>query len=300
MRVAGEHLVAQREAIKGNHQGDAHLFAIGAVIARVAAFGLRIGGSLAFEVGRGDIVEQHFVVQGEELAHALGQVRLERGFVRQQFVEPTIQPILVDERIVQLQQIAQRGAPVPVLGNMQFAGGLTQPGGHQHGGHLLPRHFFLAGRDVGCSELIEPAGAPQRERQVHIAEVPAVFHAHPFETHAYGLVARAVVEQIRLLGFANERARQRACAQASRFIELAQVRDRLLYHATADAYRAHQPPGAMDLAVLLSRRVAQVHRCASERTPTQLPRGKVGTTRRFAPHAECKSMIPFRPASRKT
>jgi hypothetical protein len=55
----------------------------------------------------------------------------------------------------------------------------------------------------------------------------------------------------------------------------------------------------MHLAVFLARRVAQIHEHASERTPTPLPRGKVGTTRRFAPHTQCKSMIPFTPASRK-
>jgi hypothetical protein len=31
---------------------------------------------------------------------------------------------------------------------------------------------------VGRRELIEPAGMPQRERQVHIAEQPAVLDAH--------------------------------------------------------------------------------------------------------------------------
>ena len=72
MGVARKHFVAQREAIEGDHQGDAHLLAIGAVIARVAALRLRIGERFAFEVGRGDIVEQHFVVKGEELPDAFG------------------------------------------------------------------------------------------------------------------------------------------------------------------------------------------------------------------------------------
>ena len=35
--VAGEHLVAQREAVEGHHQGDADLLAVGPVIAAVAA-----------------------------------------------------------------------------------------------------------------------------------------------------------------------------------------------------------------------------------------------------------------------
>ena len=100
MGVAGEHFVAQREAIEGDHQSDAHLLAVGTVIARVAALGLRIGGRLAFEVGRGDVVEQHFVVDREQLADAFGQMRLERRFMRQQLIERAIQPVLVDQRLV--------------------------------------------------------------------------------------------------------------------------------------------------------------------------------------------------------
>jgi len=42
-------------------------------------------------------------------------------------------------------------------------------------------------------------------------------------------------------------------------IELAELRHRLLNDATTDAHAAHQPPVTMDLAVLLARRVAQVH-----------------------------------------
>src|SRR5262249_16848946 len=37
--VAGEHLVAQREAVERHHQGDADLLAVGAVIAAVATTG---------------------------------------------------------------------------------------------------------------------------------------------------------------------------------------------------------------------------------------------------------------------
>ena len=68
--VAGEHLVAQREAIEGNHQADANLLAVGPVIASVAALRQRVGLRLAFEVGAGHIVQQHLVVDGEQLAAA--------------------------------------------------------------------------------------------------------------------------------------------------------------------------------------------------------------------------------------
>jgi hypothetical protein len=48
--VAGEHLEGQRQALGRADQTDAHLFAVAALIARVAALGLRIALGLAFEV----------------------------------------------------------------------------------------------------------------------------------------------------------------------------------------------------------------------------------------------------------
>ncbi len=259
------------------------------MIARVAALRLRIALSLPFKVGRGDVVQQHVVVQGKQLAHPPRQVRFERRFVRQQLVERAIQPVLVHQRLVQLQQIAQRRAPIPVLGNVQFARRLAQARRDQHRGHLLPRHRFFAARDVLGCELIEPASAPQRQRQIHLTELPAVLDAHTLELHRDRLSARAIVKQARVLGLANQGARQRAGAHPPRFIQLSEMRYRLLNHSPADAHRTHQAPAAMRLAVFLARRVAQIHRRASQRTPTPLPRGKVGTTRRLTLSATRRS-----------
>ena len=69
--VAGEHLVAERKAVEGHHQRDAHLLAVGAMVAGVAAPGLRIGLRQALEIRARDVVEQHFVVDREQLAAAL-------------------------------------------------------------------------------------------------------------------------------------------------------------------------------------------------------------------------------------
>ena len=71
------------------------------------------------------------------------------------------------------------------------------------------------------SELIELAGAPQCQRQVHLPELPAVLYPHAFQMHRYRLAVRAVVKQIRLLGLPDQRAGQRAGTQPSRFIEFA-------------------------------------------------------------------------------
>ena len=71
MGIAGEHLVAQREAIKRHHERDAHLLAVGAVIAGVAALRLRIGFGLAFKIRTGDVVEQNLILDSEQLTATL-------------------------------------------------------------------------------------------------------------------------------------------------------------------------------------------------------------------------------------
>ena len=75
--VAGEHLVAQRKAVEGHDQRDADLLAVGAMIAGIAALGLRVGFRLAFEIGARDVVEQHFVLDRKQLAAALRQMRFD-------------------------------------------------------------------------------------------------------------------------------------------------------------------------------------------------------------------------------
>ena len=69
----------------------------------------------------------------------------------------------------------------------------------------------------------------------------------------------AVVEQARLLGRADQMARQRPRLKPSPRVKLAKLRDRLLNDAATDPHAAHKTPVAVDFAVLPSRRVAQVH-----------------------------------------
>ena len=70
MGIAGEDFVAQGVAVAGDHQPDQHLLAVGPMIARVAALGLRIGRRHALEVGAGDVVEEQVVLQGEQRSPA--------------------------------------------------------------------------------------------------------------------------------------------------------------------------------------------------------------------------------------
>ena len=71
-------------------------------------------------------------------------MHFECRFVRQQMIEAAIKTVFVDLFIPELQKIAQRRAPVPILGNVQFARRFAQPCHHQHGCQLRPRNTLLA------------------------------------------------------------------------------------------------------------------------------------------------------------
>ena len=121
MGVAGEHLIAERKAVERHDKGDQDLFAVGAMIAGVAALRLRVRFRLALEIGAGDVIEQHVVLNRKQLSASRRQMRLKGRLVREQAIKPTIEPILVDLLIAELQQVAKRRAAIPVLGNVQLA-----------------------------------------------------------------------------------------------------------------------------------------------------------------------------------
>ena len=69
--IAGKDFVAQRKAVEAHHKADANLFAVGTMIAGIAAPCLAVGFRLSFEVGARHIVEQHLVLDGKQFAAVL-------------------------------------------------------------------------------------------------------------------------------------------------------------------------------------------------------------------------------------
>jgi hypothetical protein len=67
----------------------------------VILIGIGIGG------GAGDIAMQHLVLDCEQLAAALRQMRFRRGFMGEEMIEPAVKPIFGDLLIAELEQIAQ-------------------------------------------------------------------------------------------------------------------------------------------------------------------------------------------------
>ena len=280
--VAGEHFIAQRKAVEGHHKGDAHLLAIGTMIAGIAALCLRVGFRLALEIGAGDVVEQHFVLNREQLAATLRQMRFQRALVRQQMIEAAIKPILVDLFLAQLEQIAQRRAAVPVLAQCA-----TRSTARRTAPQPAPqpsstrRSCSLPDGSNRSQSSSSPRPAPQRKRQINIAELPRTLDAKRLQTHRRGHrnPVITVIEQRRLLGRADQMARQRPRLEAALLIQFAKMGNRLLNDTSADANAAHQAPIAMDLAVLPACRMTQIHAANHNRLAASEERPLVGTTR---------------------
>jgi hypothetical protein len=299
MGVAGEHLIAQGKAIEGHDEGDAYLLAVGPMIAGIAALCLRVGFQLALEIGAGDIVEQHVVLDREQLPAALRQMRFQFGLGCEQMIEAAIEPILVDLLIPELQQIAKRRAPVPTFRDVQLARWLAESCRHQHGRNLRPRDVLLADWKQPRAQLLKTGAAPQRERQVHVAELTRALDANALHSHRHRQLLAVITEQLHLFGTANQPTRQRPRLQPPLPVELTEMGHRLLNDATTDTNAAHKAPIAVNLPVLFANRMAQIH-APSEPTapPKKIP--KVVTTRSNQLRAPANRLIRFIPRLAKS
>ena len=137
--IAREHLVAQRHSLARHHQRDAHLLAVRPVIPAVAALRQRIARRQSLEVRARHVVQQQVVLQREQLPQPRLQVTFDRFLVRQQTVERAVQAVVIHRFTRQRQQVLERGAPVPVLGDVQLARRLAQARDHQYRRHHRPR-----------------------------------------------------------------------------------------------------------------------------------------------------------------
>jgi hypothetical protein len=95
------------------------------MIATVAACGQAVGGRQTLKVSAGNIVQQQVVIEGKQFAEPLAQVLLDCAFVGQQPIQRAVKAIVVDTLDWEPKQIFQRGGAVPVLCDMQLAGGLS-------------------------------------------------------------------------------------------------------------------------------------------------------------------------------
>ena len=95
------------------------------MVAAVAAAGERVALGLTLEVCARHVVQQQLIVKLEQRSQALLEMYLQRSLMRQQTVESTVQPIVVNALRRHAQEVVQRRAAVPILGNVQLAGRLA-------------------------------------------------------------------------------------------------------------------------------------------------------------------------------
>jgi len=110
------------------------------MIPRVTAPHHRVLLGCAFHVAAGQVIEQHVVLGGEQLAVAFHQVPLKAGLVRDQPVQAPIEPRVVDLARLDVQQIIQRSAGVPAFFNGQLTAWRAQAVDRQQRRDPRPRH----------------------------------------------------------------------------------------------------------------------------------------------------------------
>src|SRR5437870_44152 len=206
---------------------------------------------------------------------------LDRALVRQQAIERTIEAIVVHQRRRERQQVLQRGAAIPRLGDVQFARRLAQPGEHEHARHRRPRHRFTPFRQELCQQVVEAQRAPERPPEPYVAEGTPAFQPDALELDRNCLIGRRRGEEVGLLSVPRNRACQRLRAGAPGRVQFTEMRDGLLNDLAADAHRADKAPVAVDLAVLPPRRVTEVHHPAYPSQWRTKSTKLVGTTSTF-------------------
>jgi hypothetical protein len=257
--IAGKDLIAERKAVEAHNQRNADLLAVGPMIPGIPALGQRIGFGLALEIGAGYVIEQDLVLDRKQLAAAPGQMRFAGGLMVHALIERAIEAVLVDLTLVELQELAKRGAPIPIFGDVQFARGFAKPRRDQHSGHLLPGDLFLARRQQSRAQIRRARAAPQGQGQIDIAELPRAFDLNTLQANRNRHIPAAVIKQPRLFGSADQMAGQGTRLKPALLVKLAEMGNRLPDDAPANTDTADHSPIAMDLAGFANRRIAQIH-----------------------------------------
>jgi hypothetical protein len=94
-RVAVHHFISQRKAVRRHHQRDHQLHAVRTAVATVAALRLGILLHLPFEIGAGQIIEQHFEIGSEQIGPFLLQVSKQFLFVLEHAIQTPIESVLL-------------------------------------------------------------------------------------------------------------------------------------------------------------------------------------------------------------
>jgi hypothetical protein len=187
--VAGQHLIGQRKAVRGHHQGDDHLHAVAPLVAAVAVPAL-VGVILRrrrLEVGAGQVVQQNFELGPEQILPALPKMTEQRRLVRQQLVQAAVERVLADQRIVRTEQIPHGARLEPLPVQPPLAARIEQPIAHQRLQHVPPAGAFARVRQARRPELIQAKLFIQLAGQPARPPLPRPMQLHRLQPHLHAV-----------------------------------------------------------------------------------------------------------------
>jgi hypothetical protein len=281
-RISGQHLVGERKSFRGYDQGDHHLHAIAALVAAItiAALVFIIVRRGRFEIGAGQVIEQHLEGCPKQIGPALAQMREQRLFVRQQPVQAAVERILLGQAFVGAEQVRHRTLFEPLPVQAPFAAGVDQPIAHQRLQDMLPRGAFArVGQAIGPEavefelrvELTRQPARPPLPRPVQRHGIEPHLHAMPFGVVGKLPIRRKQRELAMAAGVRIEGFDQTAPSFVLAIVDLAEIQHLALHYLTGDA-----PPILDDapVSVLFAVFVASVE--AQEHDSTNTPRQNRG------------------------
>jgi hypothetical protein len=159
--VARQDLVGQGKALRGHDQGDDNLDAIGALVTTVAVLAFAVLRRLAFEIGAGQIVEQHIEADIEQHPPALLQRGEQRLVVRQQLVQTAIKGLALGDGEVLAEQISHGAAIEPIAVQSPLAARINEPIGDQGFQHVQPARPLATRGQMRLPESIQTKLTPK-------------------------------------------------------------------------------------------------------------------------------------------
>jgi len=166
-------------------------------------------------------------------------VLFEGGLVREELIQGAVAAVVVDEGRGHAEQILQGGLAIPRLGEVEFAGRLTEAGQHQDRHHGRPGDRLPTRGQELLQQGIELQRAPEQPAEPHIAEGAPPLHAHAVQPDGHGL-GRGIRrrEEVALQLTAGESRGQCPGAGPSLGIEFPELGDGLLDDLLAHPDRA--------------------------------------------------------------
>lgn len=179
--------------------------------------------------------------------------------VRQQTIERPIQSIVVDLLLGKSEEIIERRATIPILGDMEFTGRLAETRDNQHRSHNVPGNVLASTWHPLRQPIVKSQGLPDLPCHPHITEAAVAFQAQLAYIDVDWRRAAIFLEQATLTINTGKRLREISRSDTSFGVEFPELSDCLLPNLAAHPNRTHQPPILVNLAVFANRCVTQVH-----------------------------------------